>query len=103
MNFDQRIKIQKRTITRGAMGNTESWSDVDTIWGLVVPVSVSGLAAYSQAGKTEITHKLVFRSPLTLNLSEYRFVYDSQNYLPIDPPTDPDMKSRYQTILVKRV
>jgi len=103
MNFNQRIKIQKKTITRGAMGNVESWADVETVWGLVVPISVSGLAAYSQAGKTEITHKLVFRSPLTLNLSEYRFVYDSQNYLPIDPPTDPDMKSRYQTILAKRV
>lgn len=103
MNFDQRIKIQKRTITRGAMGNTESWSDVDTVWGFVVPISVSGLAAYSQAGKTDVTHKMVFRVPVTLNLSEYRFVYDSQNYLPIDPPIDPDMKSRYQTILVKRV
>ncbi|MDD3092382.1 MAG: head-tail adaptor protein [Methanoregulaceae archaeon] len=100
MNFNQRIKIQKKTVTRGAMGNTESWSDVETVWGLVVPISVSGLAAYSQAGKTEITHKLVFRSPLTLNLSEYRFVYDSETYIPQDPPV---FDSRYTTILVKRV
>ncbi len=100
MNFNQRIKIQKKTVTRGAMGNTESWSDVETVWGLVVPISVSGLAAYSQAGKTEITHKLVFRSPLTLNLSDYRFVYESETYIPQDPPV---FDSRYTTILVKRV
>ena len=103
MNFNQRIKIQKRTIVRGAMGNTETWSDVQTVWGMIVPMSVSGLAAYAQIGKTDVTHKMVFRSPVALNLSEYRFVHDSQNFTPIDPPQDPDMTEKYTTILVRKV
>ena len=83
--LNQRIQIQSRTVTEGAMGQTVVWAPVQTRYGRVIPLSAQARVEYQQLN-TEVTHKIVFEKGITLNLADYRFKCLDKTYEPSQPP-----------------
>ena len=80
-----RIQVQQRTVTEGAMGATVTWASIQHRYGRVIPLSAQSRAQYQQLN-TEVTHKLIFEKGITLNLADYRFKHLSKTYEPTEPP-----------------
>jgi len=80
-----RIQVQQRTVTEGAMGSTIIWKPVQWRFGRVIPLSAQARSQYQQLN-THVTHKILFEKGITLNLADYRFKCLSRTYEPTEPP-----------------
>ena len=74
-----RMEIQQKTTTLGPLGSTESWDTISTLWARKIPLSVTTIAAYQQMD-TVVSHKILLRGTVELNLSEHRIVHGSKTY-----------------------
>ena len=83
--FKDRIQVQLRTVSEGALGQTVTWTPVQHRFGRVIPLSAMARAEYQQLN-TSVTHKIVFEKGITLNLADYRFKHLSKTYEPTEPP-----------------
>ncbi len=83
--FKDRIQLQQRTVTEGAMGPTLTWAPVQWRYGKVIPLSATARAEYQQLN-TNVTHKLIFEKGITLNLADYKFKCLNKTYNPTEPP-----------------
>jgi len=97
--FKDRIEIQSRTVTEGAMGQTIVWAPVQHRYGRVIPLSATARAQYQQLN-TVVTHKIVFEKGVTLNLADYRFKCLSKTYEPTEPPVTLEQNT---VIVVKEI
>ena len=71
--------VQVKTVTRGPLGQTEEWDDVDSYWCRRVSVDVATRAAYQQL-HTVVTDKFIFGGILDLKLGQYRIIHDGKTY-----------------------
>lgn len=83
--FKDRIQLQQRTVTEGAMGQTLTWKPVQWKYGRVIPLTAQARVEYQQLN-TSVTHKLVFEKGITLNLADYRFKCLDKTFQPTEPP-----------------
>lgn len=83
--LNQRIQIQSRTVSEGAMGQTVTWAPVQHRFGRVIPLSATARAEYQQLN-TSASHKIMFEKGITLNLADYRFKCLDKTYEPTEPP-----------------
>jgi head-tail adaptor len=83
--YKDRIQVQQRTVTEGAMGSTIVWKPVQHRHGRVIPLTAQARAEYQQLN-TQVTHKIIFEKGITLNLADYRFKHLSKTYEPTQPP-----------------
>jgi hypothetical protein len=87
--LSDRIQVQQRTVSEGALGQTVTWKPVQWKHGRVIPLSVSAVADYQQIGSA-VTHKIIFEDGVTLNLPDYRFKHNDKTYQPSQPPMTTD-------------
>ena len=87
--FKDRIQIQSRTVSEGALGQTVVWSPVQWRYGRVIPLSATARAEYQQIG-SEAQYKVVLANDITINLADYRFKWGSKTLEPSSPPMDID-------------
>lgn len=80
-----RIQVQIRTVSEGALGQTVVWKPVQYIYGRVVPLDAKSVAAYQQLGSS-VSHKIISARGVTLNLADYRFKHLNKTYAPASPP-----------------
>lgn len=96
-----RVTIQKETPAEDqAGGATTTWTDVDTVWANVSPISAS-TRIQTLAQAMSITHKITIRYLSYLDMpgqNRYRIAYRGQ-YLRISGITNPDGIRRFQEIV----
>lgn len=85
MNLKDRVQIQLKTVIQTALGQSEVWSFVETIYARVIPLDAKTKAVYMQM-QSEVTHKIVMRSTVALNQGLNRFKWGSKTLTLVDPP-----------------
>jgi len=63
----EHVKIQVRTATLGATGETVTWKPVETRFASVIPLDAKARATYQQL-QSKVSHKIVFRGDVKLDL-----------------------------------
>jgi len=94
-----RVKIQLRTATRTAMGETVTWTPVETRHALVIPLDAKARAVYQQM-QSQVTHKVVMRDTVTLAVGLNRLKWGSKTLEPVEPP---QIVNKETVIMVKEV
>lgn len=80
-----RVQIQLRTATQIATGETVVWAPVETRHALVIPLDARARAIYMQM-KSEVTHKVIMRGVVELNVGSNRLIWGSKTLEPVGPP-----------------
>jgi len=92
-----RVRLQLRVATMGATGETVTWVPVETRWARVVAIDVRAQAAYQQM-ETTVTHKVIFRGPVDIDLGKHRFLWGDMTLIPM---TSSQESKGYTTVMVK--
>ena len=79
-----RVTIQLRTATQTALGETVVWTPVEKRYARVIPLDVKARAVYMQM-QSEVTHKIVMRGTVSLNLGLNRFKWKGKTLEPVEP------------------
>ena len=79
-----RVTIQLRVTTQTALGETITWTPVEKRYARVIPLDAKARLAYQQL-KSEVSHKVMFRGSVTLNLGSHRILHGSKTYEPVEP------------------
>jgi len=85
--FKDRVRIQEKTITQGALGQTVVWKPVETRYARVVLLDASARAIYQQL-HSEVSHKVIFRDGVTLSMGNHRILWKDKTLEPIEPPQE---------------
>ncbi len=76
-----RVIIQEGVATRTALGETVVWSSVETRYARVIPLDVRAVASYQQLN-TVVTHKILLRGSVTIELGKHRLLHGPKIYEP---------------------
>jgi len=79
-----RVIIQVKTITQGALGQTIIWTPVETQYARVIPLDAKARAVYQQL-QSEVTHKIVMRDTVSLNLGLNRLKWKEKTLELVEP------------------
>jgi len=79
-----RVAIQLRTATQTSAGETVIWTPVETRYARVIPLDANARAVYQQL-KSEVTHKIVMRGTVSLDLGLNRFKWKDKTLEPVEP------------------
>lgn len=77
----QRVKLQEKTITQGALGQTIVWKPIQDLYARVMPLSVQAIAQFQQLD-TSVTHKILLRGTVEINLGIHRLLHKTKTYQP---------------------
>jgi len=94
----RKCTIQKKTVTSGPLGDTETWADVGSYWCRRISVDVQTRAAYQQLN-TVVTDRFLFSGKVELNLGEHRIIYAGTTYELIETAQHLDNET---TVMVKQ-
>ncbi len=84
MFLRDRVKIQARVATQTAMGETVVWRPVQRKFARVIPLDAKARATFQQM-HSEVTHKIVFRDAVTLDLKDYRVLWKDKTLEMVAP------------------
>lgn len=76
-----RVQIQLRTAEQTATGETIVWSPVETRHARVIPLDVRTIASYQQLN-TVVSHKVLLRGTIEVNLGGHHIIHGSKTYEP---------------------
>lgn len=79
-----RVTVQLRTATQTATGETVIWTPVETRHVRVIPLDAKARAVYQQL-QSQVTHKVVMRGTVTLNLGDNRLLWGSKTLELVEP------------------
>jgi len=82
-----RVRIQERTTTQTALGETEVWKPVAIRYARVIPLDVKARAIYQQM-QSEVTHRVVMRGAVSLNLGVNRLIWRDTTLELVEPPQE---------------
>ena len=94
-----RVQIQVKTTTQTALGQTEVWSPVEVLNGLVIPLDAKARVVYQQM-QSEVSHKVIFRGSVSLSLGNNRLLWKSKTLEPVEPAQEGDNST---VVMVKEV
>jgi len=77
----QRVKLQEKTVVRGALGETVVWKPIQELYARVIPLDVRAIAQYMQLN-THVTHKVLLRGTVSINLGSHRLLHRDRIYQP---------------------
>ena len=80
-----RVQIQVKTVTQTALGQTVTWKPVETRHARVIPLDAKARAVYQQL-QSEVSHRIVMRGAVSLNLGSNRFKWGDKTLEPVEPP-----------------
>uniref|UniRef100_A0A7C2WJ32 Head-tail adaptor protein n=2 Tax=Thermorudis TaxID=1649508 RepID=A0A7C2WJ32_9BACT len=97
------IELQRRVaLERGSPYEPpETWVTERMLWADVIPLSVSGRAAYQQVAHSQATHVVRLRGRHAISLGQHRFRWRGQILAPVEPAVDPDGTGRWTTVTVE--
>ena len=76
-----RVQIQIKDTIQGPLGETVVWTPVEKRYARVIPLDVKTVASYQQLN-TVVTHKILLRGSVTIELGNYRLLHGSKTYEP---------------------
>lgn len=79
-----RVLIQLKTTTQTALGQTEVWTPVQTMYARVIPLDAKARAVYMQM-QSEVSHKIIFRGNVSLSLGNNRLLWKDKTLEPVEP------------------
>ena len=82
-----RVQIQVKTVTQGALGQTVVWKPVETRHARVILLDAKARAVYQQL-KSEVSHKVIFRGSISLSLGNNRLLWKDKTLEPVEPPQE---------------
>jgi head-tail adaptor len=85
--YRDRVTIETRTPTNTALGVSESWVAQSTHWASVVADRYR-MRDRHLADRSEAIYQIFFRTPVTLDAKDYRFVWDGKTLVPTEPAID---------------
>ena len=94
-----RVRIQVKTITQTALGQTEVWKPVETRYARVVPLDAKARAVYQQL-QSEVSHKIIFRGSVSISLGINRLLWKDKTLEPVEPVQEAGNTS---VVMVKEV
>ncbi len=97
--FKDKVYLEVKTETQSALGQTEVWKPVQTVYARVIPLSVQAKAQYQQLN-SEVSHQIVMRGSTTVNLASNRFKWKDKTLEPVEPPKT---TNNITTIAVKEI
>ena len=80
-----RVSIQVKTTTPGPLGETVVWKPVETRNARVIPLDAKARAVYQQL-QSEVSHRIVMRGTVSLNLGLNRLLWKDKTLEPVEPP-----------------
>jgi len=78
------LRVQERTATLGASGETVVWNPIETRHAHVVPLKASAMLVYQQL-HSEVTHEVIFKGLCTVRLGDHRFIWGDKTLEPGAP------------------
>ncbi len=76
-----KVQLQEKVASQGALGQTVVWKPVQDLHARVIPLDVKTIADYMQLS-TQVTHKVVLRGTVEVELGKHRFLYGSMVFEP---------------------
>jgi len=76
-----KVKLQEKTVTQGALGQTVTWRPVHDYWAQVIPLDVKTVAQYMQFN-TQVTHRIILRGAVEVDLGLHRLLHRDKTYQP---------------------
>ena len=95
-----KVIIQERVATQTAGGETTVYKPTQERYARVIPLDAKARAVYMQM-QSEVTHKVVMRGSVTLNLGKNRLLWGSKILEPVEPVQTLDDKT--SVVMVKEV
>jgi len=96
-----RVRIDERVEVDTPLGRQEtSWTERETVWGLLVPLSVANRAELQQLGHSTVTHRIYFRGRVDIEPDSNRFVIGSTAYRPLELVHQDVQQGRFGHVLV---
>ncbi len=77
----QRVQLQEKTSTPGALGATETWKPAGYYNARVIPLDVKTIASYQQLSMV-VTHKVILGGTVDVDLGGHRFLHGAKIYEP---------------------
>jgi head-tail adaptor len=77
----QRVYIQQKDITQGALGQTITWKPVRDVYARVIPLKVQTIAQFQQLN-TKVSHMIHMRGTVNIDLGDYRILHKDKVYEP---------------------
>ncbi len=78
------VLLVEKTITQGVLGQTVTYKPVQRKNALIKPLSAQARVQYQQL-HSEVTHEIIFRDEVTVDLGNYRIKHGSKTYEPVGP------------------
>ena len=76
-----KVKLIEKTKTQGALGQTVVWKPVHEYFCRVIPLDVRAIAQFMQLD-TVVTHKVILRGTVSIDLGSHRLLYEDKTYQP---------------------
>lgn len=76
-----KVKLQQRVATQGALGQTVVWKPIYEYHARVISLDAITVRQYMQLN-TQVSHKVVLRGTVDIDLGSHRFVHGGKTYLP---------------------
>jgi hypothetical protein len=81
----EKVLLRHKTRAQTSSGVTEAIIPVAYHYASVTPLSVQAIAQYQQLNSV-VSHQVVMRGYITLNLGDYDFLWGSKTLTPAQPP-----------------
>jgi len=81
-----RVKLQLKQVTQGAMGQVVTWALVDDVPARVVALKAESRVAYQQLN-SYVTHRVELGTGVTISLGDNRIIWRAKTLEPVEPPT----------------
>ena len=94
-----RVTIQVRTATQTSMGETVVWKPVEKRYARVIPLDAKARAVYQQL-QSQVTHKVILRGSVTLNLDNNRLLWGDKTLEPMMPT---EVKGNSTVVMVREI
>jgi len=75
----RKVTVQKRTVTTGALGDTETWANAGSYWTRRSSVDVVTRQAY-MSNNTIVTDRFLLNGEIDLRIATHRLIYAGYIY-----------------------
>ena len=76
-----KVKLQEKTIIQGPLGQVVTWKPIHEYYARVMPLDIRTVAQFMQLN-TSVTHKIILRGAVEVNLGSHRLLHKGKTYQP---------------------
>lgn len=79
-----RVLLRKKTITNGALGQTETIAPVGWKYAAVIPLDAKAMVAYQQLNSI-VSHRVIFSGKVDIEIGTYDILWGDKVLTPVGP------------------